>query len=207
MSRIKALRESSGLTQQQVADRLGKSQSEIARLERGERKLTVDWAVKLAPLYDVDPAHLLDDLSSKDHGRPLARGASLPGNAGQIPILSGARGGDHQTMHLSDGPLGWAARPANLSAVRDAYAVYVVGDSMAPRYEPGWLLHVNPIKPPPPGRDVVVRLIDDTVLIKTYQGWTPSALTLRQLNPAAALEIPRSQVASIHLVVGCDQEG
>ena len=46
--------------------------------------------------------------------------------------------------------------PANLGGVRAAYAIYMVGDSMEPRYEQGWLLHVNPFKPPTRGRDVVV---------------------------------------------------
>lgn len=206
MSRLKALREAAGLTQQQVADALGKAQSEIARLERGERRVTLDWAVRLAPLYSVDPAQLLADLAGAAPApRPAA--STTPAVAPPIPILSGARGGDRQTMHLSDGPLGWAARPASLATVRDAYAVYVVGDSMSPRYEPGWLLHVNPIKPPPPGRDVVVRLTDESVLIKSFVGWTADALTLRQLNPAGPLSIPRRQVVSVHLVVGCDQEG
>ena len=38
----------------------------------------------------------------------------------------------------------------------DPYALYMVGRSMSPRYEPGWLLHINPGRPPISGRDIVI---------------------------------------------------
>ena len=59
----------------------------------------------------------------------------------------------------------------------------MVGDSMEPRYEQGWLLHVNPFKPPTRGRDVVVYKQGQVVLIKQFVGWDGDALVLRQLNP------------------------
>jgi phage repressor protein C with HTH and peptisase S24 domain len=83
----------------------------------------------------------------------------------------------------------------------------MVGDSMEPRYEQGWLLHVNPFKPPTRGRDVVVYKKDQTVLIKQFVGWNDDALMLRQLNPEATLRIPRDELAECHLIVGVDQEG
>ena len=110
-------------------------------------------------------------------------------------------------MFLEDGPIGYTPRPANLGGVRSAYAIYMVGDSMEPRYEPGWLLHVNPFKPPTRGRDVVVYKIGQAVLIKQFVGWEGDTLVLRQLNPPDTLRIPRDQVRECHLVVGADQEG
>ena len=125
----------------------------------------------------------------------------------QIPIRSAARGGGDQEMFLEDGPIGYTPRPASLAGVRLAYALYMVGDSMEPRYEPGWLLHVNPFKPPTRGRDVVVYKQSDAVLIKQFVGWEGDTLVLRQLNPSETLRIPRDQVRECHLVVGADQEG
>ena len=78
---------------------------------------------------------------------------------------------------------------------------------MEPRYEPGWLLHVNPFKPPIRGRDVVVYKQDNAVLIKQFVSWEGDTLVLRQLNPADTLRIPRAEVRECHLVVGADQEG
>ena len=128
-------------------------------------------------------------------------------SADQIPVRSAARGGGDQEMFLEDGPIGYTPRPANLGGVRSAYAIYMVGDSMEPRYEPGWLLHVNPFKPPTRGRDVVVYKHDNAVLIKQFVGWEGDTLVLRQLNPPDTLRIARSEVRECHLVVGADQEG
>ena len=112
-----------------------------------------------------------------------------------------------QEMFLDDGPIGYTPRPANLVGVRGAYAIYMVGDSMEPRYEQGWLLHVNPLKPPTRGRDVVVHKADQVVLIKQFVRWDSDALVLRQLNPPEELCIPRDAIVECHLVVGVDQEG
>jgi phage repressor protein C with HTH and peptisase S24 domain len=124
-----------------------------------------------------------------------------------MPIKSAARGGGEQQMFLEDGPIGYTPRPANLAGVRGAYAIYMVGDSMEPRYMAGWLLHVNPFKPPTRGRDVVVYKQDHAVLIKQFVSWSDDALVLRQFNPEDTLRIPRDAVAECHLVVGVDQEG
>ena len=110
-------------------------------------------------------------------------------------------------MFLGDGPIGYTPRPTNLSGVRDAYAIYMIGDSMEPRYEQGWLLHVNPFKPPTRGRDIVLYKTDEAVLIKQFVRWDSDALVLRQLNPPIELRIPREEVRDCHLVVGVDQEG
>ena len=124
-----------------------------------------------------------------------------------MPIRSAARGGIDQEMFLEDGPIGYTPRPANLGGVRGAYAIYMVGNSMQPRYEPGWLLHVNPFKPPTRGRDVVVYKRGQAVLIKQFVGWEGDSLVLRQLNPPDTLRVPRAEVVECHLVVGVDQEG
>ncbi len=124
-----------------------------------------------------------------------------------VPIRSAGRGGNDQEMFLADGPIGYTPRPANLDGVRSAYAIYMVGDSMEPRYEQGWLLHVNPFKPPIRGRDVVVYKSGQAVLIKQFIGWQGDELVLRQLNPDETLRIPRVEVVECHLVVGVDQEG
>jgi phage repressor protein C with HTH and peptisase S24 domain len=149
----------------------------------------------------------------RGRGRPPSAASSsaapsaLARGADQIPIRSAARGGSDQEMFLEDGPIGYTPRPANLGGVRSAYAIYMVGDSMEPRYEPGWLLHVNPFKPPTRGRDVVVYKQDNAVLIKQFIGWEGDTLVLRQLNPADTLRVPRGEVRECHLVVGADQEG
>ena len=94
-------------------------------------------------------------------------------------------------MFLADGPIGYTPRPANLNGVRGAYAIYMVGDSMEPRYEQGWLLHVNPFKPPTRGRDVVVYKTGPGGADQAVRPLGQDALLLRQLNPPQELRVPR----------------
>ena len=51
-----AARKAAGLTQQQVADRLGKPQSFVAKYEGDERRLDVVEFVTIAKLLKADPA-------------------------------------------------------------------------------------------------------------------------------------------------------
>jgi phage repressor protein C with HTH and peptisase S24 domain len=122
-----------------------------------------------------------------------------------IPVRSAARGGGEQQMFLDDGPIDYIPRPHSLQHVRDAYSTYMVGDSMAPRFRPGQLLHVNPYKPPQPGTGVVVRTRDDAMLIKEFVRRSDTTLYLKQYNPAAELDFPLAEIREIHIVVGLDE--
>lgn len=126
-----------------------------------------------------------------------------------IPIRGGARGGNEQEMFL-DEVIGYTARPGSLMNVKDGYSMYMVGDSMSPRYEPGWLLHINPHKPPKPGRDVVVEKRNGAVMVKTLVSWRNGQLELRSINERDypdLVTVADREVKFVHVVVGADQEG
>jgi phage repressor protein C with HTH and peptisase S24 domain len=209
--------ERAGRTQADLARYLGLPPSAVSRMLRGERQMKLLEAAQIALFLGVTQEELsrhVDGVATPSaeparRGRPPRSTAPLAPIQRQdsMPIRSAARGGNDQQMFLQDGPIGYTPRPANLAGVRDAYAIYMVGDSMEPRYVQGWLLHVNPFKPAIRGRDVVVYKKDQAVLIKTFVGWNDDILTLHQLNPDETLRIPRDEVVECHLVVGVDQEG
>jgi phage repressor protein C with HTH and peptisase S24 domain len=216
-----------GASQADLARHLRLAPSAVSRMLKGERQMKPLEVVHIAAFLRVPEEEVLrhavdsaarapaPDAPRPGRGRPPSTGASsvagssagLTQSSDRIPIRSAARGGIDQEMFLEDGPIGYTPRPANLAGVRSAYAIYMVGDSMMPRYEPGWLLHVNPFKPPTRGRDVVVYKEGQVVLIKQFVGWEGDTLVLRQLNPPDTLRVPRAQVRECHLVVGTDQEG
>jgi phage repressor protein C with HTH and peptisase S24 domain len=218
-----------GASQADLARHLRLAPSAVSRMLKGERQMKLIEAVQVAAFLGVSQEEVLryagagvDPPASADpprRGRPPrpaaigrmprpVQSATIPLARGDtIPIRSAARGGGEQEMFLGDGPIGYTPRPTNLAGVRDAYAIYMIGDSMEPRYEQGWLLHVNPFKPPTRGRDVVLYKTNDAVLIKQFVRWDSDALILRQLNPPSELRIPRDEVRDCHLVVGVDQEG
>ena len=207
-----------GATQADLARQLGLAPSAVSRMLRGERQMKLLEAVQVAQFLGVSQDDVLRHAGEEStlppstepprRGRPPRPPSVFPApRQDQMPIKSAARGGGEQQMFLEDGPIGYTPRPANLAGVRGAYAIYMVGDSMEPRYLAGWLLHVNPFKPPTRGRDVVVYKNDQAVLIKQFVSWSDDTLVLHQFNPDAELRIPRGEVAECHLVVGVDQEG
>jgi phage repressor protein C with HTH and peptisase S24 domain len=208
--------ERAGHTQADLARHLGLPPSAVSRMLRGERQMKLLEAVQTAQFLSVSQDEVLRRAGDAEappaeparRGRPPRSATSFAPALRQdtMPIRSAGRGGNDQQMFLEDGPIGYTPRPANLAGVRDAYAIYMVGDSMEPRYTQGWLLHVNPFKPPIRGRDVVVYKKDQAVLIKQFIGWNDEALVLRQLNPDETLRIPRVDVVECHLIVGVDQE-
>lgn len=59
MKRIRDLREDSDLTQAQVAEYLGTSQTMYARYERGANELPIRHLMKLCDLYKVSADYIL----------------------------------------------------------------------------------------------------------------------------------------------------
>ena len=59
---IIAARKSAELTQQELAERLGRPQSYVSKYERGERRLDVLELIDIADALGVEPCHLLNAL-------------------------------------------------------------------------------------------------------------------------------------------------
>lgn len=58
-------RQASGLTQAELAARVGKDQSFVSIIERGQRRVDVLEFVALAKAMDVDPGQLFERVTSK----------------------------------------------------------------------------------------------------------------------------------------------
>jgi antitoxin component HigA of HigAB toxin-antitoxin module len=56
---LAGLRAREGLTQRQMAESLGISQSRLSELERGVRRITIDMAKKAAEMYGISHRSLL----------------------------------------------------------------------------------------------------------------------------------------------------
>lgn len=60
-NRLKELRKQAGLTQLELAERVGVSQSNIALLEKGKREIDIPMIGKLAQALNVKPYELLPE--------------------------------------------------------------------------------------------------------------------------------------------------
>lgn len=201
-NRIREWRQKRGLSLQQLAEASDTTRAQIDKLERGERRLTVDWMLRIAAPLECLPADLLPGTAT--YGG-LHESTAPPR---MIPVRSAARGGSEQEMFLEDGPIDHRPCPGFVAHVRDAYAIYVVGDSMSPMYRPGQLLYINPHKPPTPGRGIVITKSSRAVLIKELVRVTSYGLVVREYQPKTReFTVPQSEIQDAHVVVGAEEPG
>ena len=120
-----------------------------------------------------------------------------------VPVYGTVVGGADGDFEMNGEVIDRVRRPAGLTNARNAFALYVVGTSMSPRYDEGDLIFVHPGRPPVTGSDVVIELHAKDefgrpkALLKTYRGKTPTLLLLAQLNPASEIEIPLTEVKQV----------
>ena len=65
-----AKREAAGMTQAQLAERLGEYQSFVARLESGQRRVDVVEFIALAQILGFDPSQAIRDIEKAEKSRP-----------------------------------------------------------------------------------------------------------------------------------------
>ena len=169
------------------------------------------------PRSEVAPTGLDESEAWSALGDPTAK-------LKMIPLVGSAMGGafdldEHveQTELLMGEILDHIARPEHLRSDMRAYAVTIVGDSMAPRFEPGERAIASPRQGAGIGDDVIVQLraecegdhLDEDhanritmVLIKRLVKRGAREITLRQFNPDLTFAVPIDRVAAIHKVVG-----
>jgi phage repressor protein C with HTH and peptisase S24 domain len=218
-NRIREFRENARLSMQALADRAGTSAPQINKLEKGERKLTVDWMIRLGRALNVDPKDLMV-IEPPSEGElppgapPPRRLYDLPASLSaaaidlgrpDLPILGRAQGGPNGVLMIptEQRPVDWTYRPPQLRGVQDAFAVFAYDDSMHPMYKNGQTLWVHPHLPAKPGDGILIIKRSDEALIKELVRRTASDVTLRQYRPREEeFTIAQDEIRSIYRVVG-----
>ena len=128
------------------------------------------------------------------------------GDRPDLAVYASAAGGPEGAWVLSADAIAWIHRDQRLVGVRDAFACYVVGESMFPAYEQGNLLLVNPAVPPNAGDDCM--LIQEAAdgaryaLIKRLVRFNSTSWTVKQWNPDKTFSLPRKEWQRALLVIG-----
>lgn len=124
-----------------------------------------------------------------------------------LPILGAASCGEDGLFEFNGQTLDYARRPPRLINVKDAYALWVQGDSMAPWREHGELVYVNPHQPPKITDYVVVQMkgkeqgFTHGAYIKRLVRRTEKEIRLLQYNPRKEITLPTSKVQKIHRIL------
>ncbi|MFQ5974103.1 MAG: helix-turn-helix domain-containing protein [Alphaproteobacteria bacterium] len=214
--RIRAARNAAGLSQARLAERVGVSQPTVNNWEHGGHNpsrervtriaeavgCTVGWlelgepgtsAIRTGPLHGQSPAIV-----------EVPPAGMLPRDVDVYGVAVGGLDGD---FSFNGTVIDRVRRPPGLAAARRVFAIYVVGDSMSPRFEHGDLVFIHPDRPARPGDDVVVELHGrgdepGQCYVKRLVRRTGSKIVLGQFNPRRDdIELPSSRMRHVYRIL------
>ena len=119
-----------------------------------------------------------------------------------LPVHGRAQGGSDGNLIVEENPIDWTFRPADLQDVDEAFAIYVSGASMMPKYKNGDLVYVHPSRNISKGRFVLVETKEHKGFIKQFTAWRGDMLILQQFNPLKELTLHRSEILRVMLAIG-----
>jgi phage repressor protein C with HTH and peptisase S24 domain len=216
--RIQAAVRARGTTARAVSIEATGKPDAITEIRRGHMPSSTRLR-KIADALGVDQDYLLtgEDVPPQlADPRVLFRAPEAPRD---VPIYGTALGADidiDANGHAADievtnvvmgEMIGYFPRPRGLIGNDRAYALYIVGSSMEPRFDPGQPVFVDAARPPSIGDDVIVQLVDPdeervtTSLIKRLVKRTSSYVELRQYNPDITFKIATPRIAFIQRVL------
>ena len=214
--RLKRAREQAGfLTAAEAARAIGLPVPTYASYENNHRGFARHAPMR-ARRFGVTIDWLLNGEGEMRVGRiapaiqtPLGSAHTDADTSQDLPILGTAAASIIGAVTLSQ-PIGYLRRPPALLSTPDAYALYVAGDSMEPRYRSGDVVYVNPHRPCRQGDDVVIqtrlRAGDDiTGYVKTLVSRSPREVVARQYNPASTIEYRATTVIAVHRVLSAHE--
>jgi len=212
LARAMDFRTASGIQRYMDADHYKKkyfSRELVERIERaivgmGEPPITRDEVLALAGIFPL-PGETPSNVPTGTllEFRKVEMSPPTFGNR-DVPIRSAAAGLGRGDFRMMDDVIDYAPRPDALRHARDIYAIYVTGDSMSPKDEPGDIVFVSPNRPPAAGDYVIVLLDGDNGdldgLFKRFVRMDDDYLYLRQLNPDDTIKVARRNVSKLHRV-------
>jgi phage repressor protein C with HTH and peptisase S24 domain len=213
--RLKALRERAGLSMREVSEAMGWTITRYQHYEDRFRRrfLPVELIRTISPLFarnGVDPRELFELAGIEDSAMlaaavtPPARPPASAYAAGtrDLPVMGAVMGGGEGFYFNEGEPKEFVARPVNLGGASNAFALYVDGESMEPRYFAGEILYVNPNRPITRNCFVAVELADGRGMIKQFQKRNDDTIVLNQLNPEKEIRLAAKDVKRMYRIVG-----
>jgi phage repressor protein C with HTH and peptisase S24 domain len=123
----------------------------------------------------------------------------------KVPIYGYAAGSFDGFNVIDINPIAQIGRPPALEDVDDAYAVYVRGESMEPRFFNGDPLFVHPRQAPNPGDAVIIQTYNGrdlpAVFVKTFLRMQKDQIICKQYNPPQDFVFDKRDVLAMHRVI------
>jgi phage repressor protein C with HTH and peptisase S24 domain len=209
---IRSLMRERGVTPKEVSLAIGANHAYVQQfLKRGiPKELPEKKRFALADYFGIEQSRLAGVSQKSDVKIAPPRNARLAGQVGlnvTVPAYGQARGGKDGQFPLNGNKVADVLAPPSLANVPDAYAVYVVGSSMEPRYYAGECVFVNPKLPIMKGCFVVAQIAAEVegdpplAYVKRYVNSDSKVLRLEQFNPRKTLSFPASKVVTLHRII------
>lgn len=203
--KIRDAREKAGLSQKQVANRVGMTQQSYEAVEAG-RTARSKFLPRIAQVLSLDLSDLDPGLEALGMPAELHRVPEVQFTAGDFPVYTSAEGGPGEIIRSTE-PIDWVPRPGPVQHIRDAYGMLISGTSMFPEFRAGETALVNPRAP------IVVdevyifyREVDGEAraTIKHLEKVTEREWTVRQWNPPETppFKLNRREWPICHRVLG-----
>lgn len=185
---LKSLREELGWTHEKAAEAMGVSRSQFIKLERGERRLTLDYINQAAKAFGVRASEVFG--ADDPDGIPLM--GYIGAGAEIMPEFEQTPEGGFETIQVPF-PL-----PDEMIALK------VKGDSMLPVYKDGSIIVVYRDQKKPVsafyGEDAAVRTSDGRRFLKTIMR-SPAGVTLMSFNAAPIENVQLEWIGEIFAVL------
>lgn len=169
--------------------------------EREKAEFEAGFSRGMKKLYgSLEPA-------GEDVERALGRIATQPGAMhDEVPIHGTAAGSLTGSMAITSYGRETVLRPPGLKHSPAAYALYVRGVSMQPRFSDGDLIFIDPDAVCKAGDAVVIQTqnhegADVLSWIKEFVRRHPDELVVRQYNPLAEVRFKASRIRAVHRVL------
>lgn len=201
---VRGVAQAAGLTPTELAKKAGLTPSTLNRFLNDEKVTHLLSTRTIAAIRKVvgdsnhEPAPLPIDTEMP---RILKSKVGVLG-LDDLPVLGHGEGGKDGLFFDNGEVRQYVPRPATLLRVNQAYAIFMHGHSMEPRFREGELLYVNPHRPPSQGDDVVIEMTDGRGFVKRLVRRTTKTVYVQQFNPAKEIEFPAGDIKNIHLIVG-----
>ncbi len=191
--RIKERIESLGTSAQKVSTAAGADRTYLASLFKGKLKSpTTEKLAAIAKQLKTTPQYLLGEETNS---------TTLPRT---LPVMGRAAASIVGAENIIEDAIEFTTVPPGLDGVKDAYCLWVEGDSMKPMYGPRDPIFVHPRQPIARGDIVVVQEERDGAVyasVKEFVRRTDSHMITRQYNPANEIKFNLKYIIATHRVL------
>lgn len=225
-TRLKQARAAAGFqTPSEAIKKFRWSGSTYMAHENGQNGIRAEPAVEYAKAFGVDPGWLLTGFGNgplttaaiaanepwQNYGSALSLtqgGTAYDKDLPRLPVLGMAECGQDGWSLWNGDVIDTISRPTILAGVKNAYAVYISGTSMEPRYYAGEAAFIHPGKPVTVGAFVLVQLKPQAdgdapkAVLKRLVKRSGARVVLEQFSPHKVFELKTEEIQTIHRVVG-----